>query len=85
MPGQVFLGKVDQGTSNIRIVRDKLSVEVGEAKEGADILDLSWSRPTCDAIKLNRVHGQLSGFDNHPKIFDLICGELAFVKFQVKV
>ena len=85
MPGQVFLGKVNQRASNIRVVWDESLVEVGEAKEGVDIFDFSWSGPTCDAIKLNRVHGQLSWFDDHSEVFDFISGELAFFKFQVEV
>ena len=85
MPRQVFLGKVNQRASNIRVVWDESLVEVGEAKEGVDIFDFSWSGPTCDAIKLNRVHGQLSWFDDHSEVFDFISGELAFFKFQVEV
>ena len=56
-PGQVFLGEVDQRAGDVGVVRNELSVEVGEAEEGAYILDLDWSRPVCNAIEFNRVHG----------------------------
>ena len=49
------------------------------------VLDFSWGRPACNAIKFDRVHGQLAGFNNHSKIFNLISGELAFFEFQMKV
>ena len=32
-PGKVFLSKIDEGTSNIGIVRNKMPVEIGAAKE----------------------------------------------------
>ena len=43
--------------SNIGVVGNESSIEVGKAKEGAYILDFSWGGPACDAIKFNRVHG----------------------------
>ena len=60
-------------------------IKVGKAKEGVDVPDLSGGRPACDAIKLDRVPGQLAMFDDHSKVFDLISGEFAFFELQMKV
>ena len=49
------------------------------------ILDFVWGRPACDAIEFHRIHGQLPGFNDHPKVFDLISGKFTFFKFQVEV
>jgi len=83
VPLEVFLSEVNEGTGNIRVVRDKSSVEVGEAKEGAYVLDFSGGQPFGDSIKLDRVHGELTRFDNHSEVLNLIHGEFAFLKLEV--
>ena len=85
IPGEVFLGEVEKRASDIRIVGDESLVEIGEAKERANVFHLSWHGPVCDAIKLDRVHGQLAGFNDHSKVFHLVGGELALLEFQMKV
>ena len=55
-PSEVFLGEVEERASDIGIVRDEASVEVGEAKERANIFHLGWSGSACDSIEFNRVH-----------------------------
>ena len=57
VPQKVFLCKVEERASNVGVVGDEASVEIGEAKERADIFHLGWSRPTCDPVEFNRVHG----------------------------
>ena len=57
VPGEVLFCEVKEGTSDIGIVRDESSVEIGETKERANIFHLSWCGPTCDAIKFDGVHG----------------------------
>ena len=81
VPREVFLGEIEEGTSDIGVVGDETSVEVGEAKERADIFHLGWCGPACDTIELNRVHGQLAGFDDHAEVFHLVGGELALLEF----
>jgi len=85
VPLEVFLGKVDEGTGDVGVVWDESTVEVGKAKEGAYVLNLSWGWPLGDAIEFDWVHGQLTGFDNHSEVFYLICGEFAFLKFEVQI
>ena len=82
---EVFLSEVDEGTGDVGVIWNKSTVEVGEAKEGVYILDFSWGWPLGDAIKLDRVHSELAGFDDHSEVFYLICGEFAFFKFEVQI
>ena len=57
IPREVFLGEVEERARDIGVIRDEASVEIGEAKERANIFHLGWSRPTCDSVEFNRVHG----------------------------
>ena len=81
----VLLSEVDQGAGDVRIIGNELSIKVGKAKKGVDILNFSGGRPACDAITFDRIHGQLARFDDHSKVFNLIGGEFAFFQLQVKV
>ena len=85
VPGEVFLGKINEGMGNVGVVRNKVLIEIGEDKEGANVLYLGWSRPACNSVELNRVHSQLARFYYHSKVFDFIRGKLALFEFQVKV
>ena len=62
-----------------------MAVEIGEAKERADIFYLGWGWPTGYPIEFYWVHGQLAWFDDHAEVFDLVGGKLAFFELQVKV
>ena len=77
VPGEVLLGKVEEGASDVGVVGNESSVEVGEPKERANIFHLGWHRPICDAVELDGVHGQLAGFHDHAEVFHLVGGELA--------
>ena len=57
IPREVLLGEVEERASDVGVIRDETSIEIGEAKERANIFHLGWSRPTCDPIEFNRVHG----------------------------
>ena len=85
VPGEVLLGEIEEGAGDIGVVGDEASVEIGEAKERANVFHLGWGRPACDPIKFDWIHGQLAGFDDHAKIFNLVSGELAFFELQMKV
>ena len=85
IPGEILLGEVEKRASDIRIVGDELSVEIGKAKERANIFHLSWCGPIRDAIEFDRVHGQLAGFNDHSEVLHLVGGKLALLEFQVKV
>jgi len=70
---------------NVGVVWNELTVEIGEAKEGAYVLDFSWSWPFGDAVEFDRVHGELARFDDHSEVFYLICGKFALLKFEVQI
>ena len=46
----VLFCEVKEGVSDGRVVGDKLTIEVGKAKEGMYFLDFGWSRPGSNAI-----------------------------------
>ena len=79
VPRQVLFSEVNEWSGDVGVVGDKASVEIGKAKEGLDVLHLFRSRPTGDAIQFDRVHGELSGFNNHSKVFHFVGGEAAFL------
>jgi len=85
VPLEVFLSEVDEGAGDIRVVGDKPMVEVGKAKEGAYVFDFSRGWPFGDSIKLDRIHGELTGFNDHSEVFYHVCGEFAFLKFEVQI
>ena len=78
VPRKAFLGKINEGMGNVGVVRNKVLIEIGEDKEGANVLYLGWSRPACNSVELNRVHSQLAGFYYHSEVFNLVRGKLAF-------
>ena len=52
----VLAGQVHHGTTNNSVVFNKASIEVAEAKEGTDLLDIRQLRPLQNSINLFRVH-----------------------------
>ena len=57
IPGEVLLGKVKEGASDVRVVGDEPTVKVGKSKERANVLHLSWCGPVCNAVEFDGVHG----------------------------
>ena len=56
VPREIFLGEVEEGAGDVGVIGDEVAVEIGEAKEGANVFHFGRGRPTCDSIELNRVH-----------------------------
>ena len=81
IPAVVFLGEVEEGAGNCGVVGDELTIEVSETKEGSYILDFGRGWPGGNSIKLDQVHGKLTRFHNHSKVFNLRDIKLAFFKF----
>ena len=52
----VLAGQVYHRATNNSIVLDKVSIEVAEPEESADLLDIHWVRPLQNSINLFRVH-----------------------------
>ena len=61
----VFLREVKEGAGDSGVVGNESTVKVGEAKEGSYILDFNGGWPGGDAIKLDRINGELTGFYDH--------------------
>ena len=76
----VFLSEVQERVGDCGIVRDELTVEIGKTKEGSHVLNFGGGQPGSDAIKFDRVHGKLTGFHNHSKVFHFRDVELTFLE-----
>jgi len=85
VPLKILFGEVDEGTGDIGVVRDESTVEVGKAEEGAYVLDFSGCWPFGNSIEFDGIHGELTWFDNHSKVFHLVSGEFALLKFEVQI
>ena len=85
VPGEVLLCEVEERASDVGVIGDEASIEIGEAKERADIFHLGGSWPTGNPIEFNWVHGQLTRFDDHAEVFNLVGGEFTLLELQVKV
>ena len=59
------------------VVEDKPTVEIGKTQEGLYFLHLGRDRPDSNAIKFYRVHGELTGFHNHSKVFNFTTSMLS--------
>ena len=81
IPREILLSEIEERASDVGVVRNESSVEVGETKERADVFHLGGGWPTGDSIEFDRVHGQLAGFDDHAEVFYLVGGELALLEF----
>ena len=51
VPREILFGEIEEGASDVGVVGDEAAVEVGEAKERADIFHLGWGRPTGNPIE----------------------------------
>ena len=81
----ILLSEVEEGASNSRVIGDEPIIEVGEAKEGTHFLDFGGGWPSGNTIKLDRVHGELTWFHNHSKVFNFGDVELAFLELKIEV
>ena len=57
---ECLFGQVEEGVCNVGVVTNKLSVEIGESKEGADVFYLGWGGPVSDSIEFSGVHFNVS-------------------------
>ena len=81
----VFLSKVKEGVGDSRVVGYKLMVEVSKVQEGLYTLDFDRGWPGGDSVEFDWIHGKLTRFHNHSKVFDFRDVELAFLELQMKV
>ena len=70
-PRGILFGEIEERMHNVRVITNKLSVEVGESKERMDVFYLGWGRPISDSIKFSGVHFDVSMGQYHPKVVNV--------------
>jgi len=50
VPRRIFAGEASEGYNNVRVVENEMSVEVGKAEEGLNLLEILQSWPLENSI-----------------------------------
>jgi len=53
----LLLGKLSMRNYDVRVVEDKVFVDISKAQEGLDLLEVLWGWPFEDSIDLGLGHG----------------------------
>ena len=56
-----------------------------EPKEGSDILQISRDQPVSNSLEFDRVHSNVSGFQDKSQVIHLLLFEVAFFRFEEKI
>ena len=56
VPWGVFLGYIEEGVSDVGVVTNELSVEIGKPKKRANVFYLGQGGPVSDPIEFGGVH-----------------------------
>ena len=64
----VLSGELSEGNHDVGVVVDELTIEVGEAQKGLDILYPSGLRPVADGLDFVLGHRQSRGCETVPKV-----------------
>src|SRR3981189_277427 len=81
----ILHGKIEQGASMLRKVRNESSVEVDKTDEGLDLLFVGRGRPLQHTSYLYWVHFDLVVRDDNTKVFDASLFELALLVSEVQL
>jgi hypothetical protein len=79
LPCGVLLHKVEHWASEVQEAPDEVTVEIGEAQEGLNLLLVAWSWPLRYSGNFHGVHLCLSGGDDKSKVFNPCLCKLALV------
>src|SRR5882672_4741785 len=79
VPGGTLVGKMHKQNCDFRISVNEVTIEVGETKEGLNILDFPRFGPILDNLDLVRGHGEAFGRQHVSEVFAGSDVELAFV------
>src|SRR5882724_11024128 len=79
MPGGTLAGKMHERDCDFRISVNEMTVEIGKAKEGLNVLDFSWNWPILDNLDFVWGHGEAFGSQHISEVFAGSDVELAFV------
>src|SRR5882724_2377764 len=61
MPWGTLAGKMREQDCDFGISIDEMTVEIGKAEEGLNVLDFSWNWPILDDLDFVRGHGEAFG------------------------
>ncbi|ETW85245.1 hypothetical protein HETIRDRAFT_309259, partial [Heterobasidion irregulare TC 32-1] len=78
----ILLCEVIERSGHGSEVFDESAIEVSKAEEGLYFLQVLWGWPGGDSIDLDRVHGYIIRGNDEPKVFNCVCPEGAFGRFQ---
>ena len=82
VPGEILLGEVEEGASDVGVVGNESMVKVGEPKERANIFHLGWRRPICDGSSLTGSMANWPGFTIMPRYSTSSVANLHFSSFR---
>ena len=77
--------RVGQRNCKVRVIENKMSIEICESKEGLHIFDFSWFWPILDDFGLVFGYSEAIGRENVSEVFDGVYVEEAFVSARVQV
>ena len=83
VPRGVLSGEPSEGDHDVGVIINKLTVEVGEAQKGLDILYLSGLRPVADGLDFVLGHRQSRGCETVPEVLHGFRVELTFFGFGI--
>ncbi|KIN95999.1 hypothetical protein M404DRAFT_164307, partial [Pisolithus tinctorius Marx 270] len=84
IPRSPLVGKPSQWYNDVRIIKDKLVVKIGEAEERLNILDLARLRPVTDGLDLFLRHREASRGEVESKVFNQVRVELTFLQLRIQ-
>ena len=69
VPGNTLAGETCEWNGDSGVTIDELTIEVGETKEGLNVLDFVWFQPILDNLDLIQGHSQAVGREHVSEVF----------------
>ena len=83
VPRGVLSGELSEEDHNVGVVINEMTIEVGEAQKGLDILYPSGLRPVADGLDFVLGHHQSRGCKTVPKVLHRFQVELTFFRLGI--
>ena len=84
VPRNSLTGETGKRDHNVRIALNEPAVEIGEAKEGLNILDFPWLKPIEDGFDFVAHHREPRQGKDISKVFDGLQVPFTFLWLEVK-
>ncbi|KIO05557.1 hypothetical protein M404DRAFT_140936, partial [Pisolithus tinctorius Marx 270] len=84
VPRSPLASKLSQWYDNVRVIKDKLAVEVGKAEERLYVLDLVRLSPVTDGLDLFLGHREAGRGKVESEVFNQVQVELIFLWLHIK-